>query len=95
MPILLIVALIVYIILPLPLQLVFLAINMIVPDPIPGLDEAIMWVSVLAKLCHFLMTIEFLQKHRWLTVLLILAFIVCTIACIYFLVTRIVPLIIS
>lgn len=50
MPIIILVIILVYMFLPCPIQLIFSIINFFIPDPIPYLDEIIMWGGLLSKI---------------------------------------------
>lgn len=62
--------LIIYIALPFPLQILLLIINTVTPDPIPFIDEIIMYGGALKKMMSFLDVISFFEEHE------IIAFIV-------------------
>lgn len=52
-----------YCLAPLPVQFVLLLINTVTPDPIPFLDEAIMYASFIKKLARLLDILEFVENH--------------------------------
>ena len=68
----------IYISLPLPLQLIIFIANLFMPDPIPILDEVIMIVSILKKLVTFFEIFELFENHPILGTI-ILGVIVCLI----------------
>ncbi len=49
---------------PLPLQLIFLIVNTIIPDPIPILDEVIMYGSFFKKLFTVARWVERIDEFR-------------------------------
>lgn len=59
-----IVALCIYMALPFPFQLILLIINFLVPDPIPVLDEVIMYASVINKLSFLDNVFSFFEDHE-------------------------------
>lgn len=78
--------LMVYIALPFPLQILLLIINTVTPDPIPFIDEIIMYGGAFKKMMSFLDVISFFEEHE------ILAFIVkcLVVALIVFIVYRLI-----
>ena len=57
----------IYFALPLAVQLILFAINAIVPDPIPYLDEIIMVGGILSKLKKLDDIEDFISKHKVLS----------------------------
>lgn len=55
--------LIVFIIVPLPVQIVLFIINLFFPDPLPVIDEAAMAASMLKKLSKLERVMEFKEDH--------------------------------
>ena len=49
---------------PLPLQILFFVFNIFFPDPIPILDEAFMTASILKKIATAGRVMEFLEEHK-------------------------------
>ena len=66
-----IVALLIYICLPWPLQIILFAVNFFLPDPIPVLDEVIMLTSIFSKLKFFTRISDMYEKHKALTIFLV------------------------
>lgn len=58
-----IIGLVIYVYLPLPGQIVFLLLNIIIPDPIPYVDEIIMYGSVIRKIRSGGKVVVFLDEH--------------------------------
>jgi hypothetical protein len=54
----------IYFVLPLAVQLILFAINAIVPDPIPYLDEIIMVGGILSKLKKLDDIEDFISEHK-------------------------------
>lgn len=68
-----IVIIVVYICLPLPLQIVGFLLNTYIPDPIPVLDEVIMFIAMIKKLNNLIEAIDFWTSlETWQKVLLVL-----------------------
>ena len=57
----------IYFVLPLAVQLILFAINAIVPDPIPYLDEIIMVGCILSKLKKLDDIEDFISEHKVLS----------------------------
>ena len=57
----------IYFVLPLAVQLILFAINAIVPDPIPYLDEIIMVGGILSKLKKLDDIEDFISEHKVLS----------------------------
>lgn len=55
---------------PLPVQFVMLIVNTFIPDPIPCLDEMIMYISFAKKLASLGRMIEFIEDHPVISALL-------------------------
>lgn len=55
---------------PLPVQFVMLIANTFIPDPIPFLDEMIMYISFAKKLASLGRKIEFIEDHPVISALL-------------------------
>lgn len=66
----------IFLVVPLPAQLILLVINFMVPDPIPLLDEVIMSISVLKKLITLGRIWEFFEEHKFLTLLIVIGLLV-------------------
>lgn len=67
MVILYIVGVLFYCILPLWFQIPLMLLNTLIPDPIPFLDEVIMYGSVVKKCLSAIAGIEWIDQHRKLT----------------------------
>lgn len=68
-----IIGLLIYLGLPLPLQLFVLLLNSVTPDPIPYIDEIIMYASFIKKLItcmHILDMLEWIKEHKILAIVL-------------------------
>ena len=75
----------VYLVLPLPLQFIFLILNTAIPDPIPYLDEIIMYASFIKKLLKYQQAYEWIQDHKTLIKILSVIIIVIIIMFVFFL----------
>lgn len=62
----------IYIVLPLPLQIIFLLTNIMVPDPIPVLDELVMLISLSKKMSQAGRFLDFINTHPILFKFLVL-----------------------
>ena len=58
---------------PLPLQIVFIVFNFFVPDPIPILDEAFMMASIFKKIGTASRIMDFAEEHPDLVKVIILS----------------------
>lgn len=58
-----IIAMLIYLALPWYLQLVAIAINTLLPDPIPFLDEIIMYSALLMKIYRAVTMVEWISEH--------------------------------
>lgn len=54
----------IYCVSPLPLQFIMLIINTLVPDPIPILDELIMYIGFINKLSSLENILDFIVDHK-------------------------------
>lgn len=63
---------IIYCVLPLGLQIPLLILNTAMPDPIPCLDEIIMYGSTIKKIINACKIFEWMGEHKVLTGLIIL-----------------------
>jgi len=72
-----IVGLIVYLALPFPVQIGVLLFNTMVPDPIPYIDEIIMYGSAMQKCAKVVSILEWIAKHKVLTIILAIIIVVC------------------
>ena len=70
----------IYCCLPLPIQIPLLLLNTMLPDPIPYLDEIIMYASTFKKLARLSALIEWIEEHPVLTVIILVSVVVL---CIY------------
>lgn len=67
----------VYWIVPLPIKIVLLVIDFIVPDPIPAIDEILMAIIFIDRLKKVLFIQKFIHKHKILfAIFLILSIII-------------------
>lgn len=64
--ILTIIGVLIYVVLPMPLQLVVLILNTAIVDPIPYVDEIIMYASFIKKLARYGRMIEWAEEHKTL-----------------------------
>lgn len=60
----------IYLACPLVGKIALLIANSIIPDPIPFVDEFIMWVGLFAHLFRLLRIAEFVANHKKLVILL-------------------------
>lgn len=67
-----IIILAVYLASPLIGKIILLLANTYIPDPIPLVDEFIMWVGLLAYIAQLLRTIEFIAEHKIILFLLLI-----------------------
>lgn len=65
----------IYCILPLGLQIPLLLLNTVIADPIPCLDEIIMYGSTLKKMINACKIFEWMGEHKALTGLIIVVII--------------------
>ena len=86
MIILYIVGILVYLCLPLYLQIIFIIVNTFVNDPIPFLDEIIMYASFIKKLCNLGRIIEFIEDNKVLSIIIGVVIVVVAIF-LFFLIT--------
>lgn len=70
-----IIGVLVYCIFPLGLQIPLLLLNTVMPDPIPCLDEIIMYGSTIKKIINACEIFEWMSEHKALTGLIIVAII--------------------
>lgn len=70
----------IYCILPLGIQIPLLLLNTAMPDPIPCLDEIIMYGSTIKKIISACEIFEWIGEHKLLTGLIILVIILIIIA---------------
>ena len=68
-----IIFLLIYCVVPAPLQGVVLLLNGFIPDPIPVIDEIIMVIAFCRKLTMALNVYTFISKHKFLTALIVIA----------------------
>ncbi len=61
----------IYCVLPLPIQIPLLLLNTMLPDPIPYIDEIIMYGSTVKKLVRLGNTLQWISEHKALTVAII------------------------
>ena len=81
-----IIGVLVYLILPLPLQFVVLLLNTAFPDPIPYLDEIIMYASFIKKLLKYQHIMEWIQEHKTFVAAIGIGVLIVIIICVvYFL----------
>lgn len=76
MVIIYILGVLVYCVLPYWLQLPLLLINTFVPDPIPYIDEIIMYGSMVKKMVNAGKILAWIDEHRFLTGIIILVLVV-------------------
>ena len=86
MIILYIVGILVYLCLPLYLQIIFIIVITFVNDPIPFLDEIIMYASFIKKLCNLGRIIEFIEDNKVLSIIIGVVIVVVAIF-LFFLIT--------
>ena len=60
----------IYIAVPLPVQLILLVVNFLLPDSIYAIDEIIMAVSTLKKMSNLANIIDFVSEHKFLAVII-------------------------
>lgn len=59
-----VIALLIYIALPLPGQLLFLLLNAFIPDPVPYVDEIVMTISTTRKLGKAVEIWDWINSHK-------------------------------
>lgn len=59
-----IIVLAIYLACPLIGKIALLLANTVLPDPLPFVDEIIMWIGLLMNLSRLMSIAEFVQKHK-------------------------------
>ena len=77
-----VVAFLIFLCAPWPLQIIFLLANIFIPDPIPIVDEALMTASILKKIAGAGRIMDFAERHPTLFKLIIVGIIIAAIVCI-------------
>lgn len=73
-----IIGMLIFLVLPMPLQIVVVMINSATPDPIPYIDEIIMYGTVLKKCANTSLIFEWIGRHKIITVfIMIMLILVC------------------
>ncbi len=85
--IVIIIVLYIYIRCPLIGKVALLLANSFIPDPIPFIDEFIMWIGLFAHISQFLHIAKFVSNHKILFVILFLIFLALVFWGIYALIT--------
>lgn len=62
----------IYFALPLPIQLVILVVNAIIPDPIPYIDEIIMIGGIISKIELLENIGDFISEHKILSLIILI-----------------------
>lgn len=68
--ILYIVGVLVYLCLPFPIQLIFLLLNSFFPDPIPYIDEIIMYAGIMKKIINAVNVIDWIEEHPKIAIII-------------------------
>lgn len=68
--ILYIVGILVYLCLSFPVQLIFLLLNSFVPDPIPYIDEIIMYAGIIKKIINAVNIIDWIKKYPKISIII-------------------------
>lgn len=74
-----VIGILIYIGSPWYIQLIFLALNSIIPDPIPFLDEIVMYSTFIIKILRGFYVFDWVSEHPVLTTIIIIAIIVAII----------------
>lgn len=66
----------IYLVCPIVGKLALLLVNTVLPDPIPFVDEIIMWLGLMIHLSHLYELAEFISEHKkqiilWVSVIAI------------------------
>lgn len=72
-----VIGIMVYLALPFPAQIGVLLFNTIISDPIPFVDEIIMYGSAMQKCAKAVSILEWITKHKVLTIILTIAIVIC------------------
>lgn len=59
-----IIVLAIYLACPLVGKIALLLVNTVLPDPLPFVDEIIMWIGLLINLSRLMSIAEFIQNHK-------------------------------
>lgn len=75
--------LIIYVVAPIPMQILILIVDAFVPDPIPAMDEIFMVIVLGNRIRKMIMISNFVKKHKFLTLLIgiVFAFLLYTVVC--------------
>lgn len=76
-----IIILVIYLACPLIGKIVLLAANTFIPDPIPFVDEAIMWIGLLFHMVRVLEIAAFVSEHKVLSFFIACAVLIFIIIC--------------
>lgn len=71
-----IIILIIYLACPIIGKLALILANSILPDPVPYIDEIIMWIGLLMHLSRLMRIAEFIQEHKKAVVFCLITIIV-------------------
>lgn len=72
-----VIGIMVYLALPFPAQIVVLLFNTIIPDPIPFVDEIIMYGSAMQKYARAVSILEWITNHKVLSIILAIVIVMC------------------
>lgn len=75
--------LIIYVVAPIPMQILILIVDAFVPDLIPAMDEIFMVIVFGNRIRKMIMISNFVKKHKFLTLLIeiVFAFLLYTVVC--------------
>lgn len=72
---------VIYYVMPMPIQIILLLIDGFAFDPIPIIDELLMIVMVTDRIRKVVWVHDFIIRHRFLTVLIIIALLIVLFLC--------------
>lgn len=71
-----VIVMIIYLLCPLIGKIALLMVNTVVPDPIPFVDEFIMWVGLMHNLSRMTKIALFIKEHKFLSFLIFVCIII-------------------
>lgn len=79
-----IIIIIIYLACPIIGKLALILANSILPDPVPYVDEIIMWIGLLMHLSRLMRLAEFIQEHKKSVIFSLITFVVILLVLIIF-----------
>lgn len=61
----------IYMLCPLIGKIILVIVNSFIPDPLPYLDECVMWLGIILNIKRALNITDFILRHRIITIILI------------------------